>query len=63
MIKVFPLVVVEIKDPTEDQVLKVNGHRLKLMLELTSEEDMVCIFHDKPPPSQWSCFESLYKCA
>ena len=35
---------IEIKDPTNDQVYKVNGHRLKHFLEMPSEEDVECLF-------------------
>jgi len=38
VVKVFPHRAFEIRDPTKDQVFKVNGHRLKPMLELPIEK-------------------------
>jgi len=44
IVRVFPYGAVEIKDPNNDQVYKVNGHRLKHFLEMPSEEDVECLF-------------------
>jgi len=44
IVRVFPYGAVEIKDPTNDQVYKVNGHRLKHFLKIPSEEDVECLF-------------------
>jgi len=51
VIKVFSHGTVEIRDRTKDQVFKVNGYRLKPMLELPSKEDVECIFFHEPPSS------------
>ena len=40
VVRVFPHGAVEIKDPTNDQVYNVNGHRLKHFLDMPSEEDV-----------------------
>jgi len=52
VVKVFSHEAVKIRDRTNDQVFKVNRHGLKLMLELSSEEDMECIFPYEPLPSK-----------
>lgn len=50
VVRVFPHGAVEIRDPTNDQLLKVNGHRLKHFLELPSEGDVECLSLYVPPP-------------
>jgi len=47
---VFPHGAVEIRDPTNDQLLKVNGHRLKHFFEMPSAGDMECLSLYVPPP-------------
>ena len=49
IVKVFPHGAVEIKDPTNDGVFKVNGHRLKPFLEMLSEKDVEYLFLYVPP--------------
>ena len=44
IVRVFPNEAIEIKNPTNDQVYKVNGHKLKHFLEKPSEEDVECLF-------------------
>ena len=46
----FPHGAVEIRDPTNDQVFKVNGHRLKPFLEMPREEDVECLSLHVPSP-------------
>ena len=48
IVRVFPRGAVEIKDPTNDQVYKVNGHRLKHFFEMPSEEDVECLLLHVP---------------
>jgi len=52
VVKVLSHGVVKIRDPTKDQVFKANGHRLKPRLELSSEEDVECIFLHEPLASE-----------
>ena len=52
VVNVFSYGAVEIRGPTKDQVFKVNGYRLKPMLELPNEEDVKCIFLCEPYPSE-----------
>ena len=50
VVRAFPHGAVEIRDPTNDHVFKVNGHRLKHFLELPSEGDVECLSLYVPPP-------------
>ena len=43
VVKVFPNVALEIKEPTKDHKFKVNGHRMKSFLEMPSEKNMECL--------------------
>jgi len=44
IVKVCSHGAIEIKDPTNDQVYKVSGHRLKHFLEMPSKKDVECLF-------------------
>jgi len=50
VVRAFPHGAVEIRDPTNDQVFKVNGYRLKHFLEIPREEDVECLSLHVPPP-------------
>ena len=49
MVKVFPCGVIEIKDSTKDHRFKVNGQRLKHILDMPSKEDVKRLSLHEPP--------------
>ena len=50
---------VEIRDSTKDQVFKMNGHKLKPMLELPTEEEVERISLYESPRSNYLCEKFL----
>lgn len=52
VIKAFPRKAVEIRDPTKDKIFKVNGRRLKPLIELLSGEDVECVLLYEPLSSE-----------
>ena len=52
VVKAFPHGAVEIRDPTKDHTLKVNGPRLRPLLELLSREDVECLLLNEPLASE-----------